>query len=428
MRIGFAEVEITPPVGSEMIGIFERRLMSGVHDPLMIVACVMDDGQRTVAIVGVDVGVIERAMTDSARAAITSATGIPVDHVLIGASHTHQGGRVLTLFNYVGDPAYATRISAAIAKAVTDAWNERREAHVAHGTGQVEGIHFNRRFKMRDGSEATHPGKLHPDIVCPAGPVDPDVGILLSRTPDGSPLGAIVHFGCHATVTEGGNEYSADYIHYFRRHLCQLLDKDVPVAFLLGACGDVTQVNNLSEGEECGHEHADMMGGKLAHAAFDAIQHARFGTSLLISSRIEKTPIHVRSESEADREAPKIGLSSRDPWPAIYEKEKAFVDALREAQPVIDCEVQAMGIGTLGIVSTGSELFCQPALDIKRASPFEQTWVVTLANEYLCYVPTGTAFYAGGYEPRTARSSFLAPNAAQRLVEASLRALIHVKD
>ena len=48
----------------------------------------------------------------------------------------------------------------------------------------------------------------------------------------------------------------------------------------------------------------------------------------------------------------------------------------------------------------------QPALDIQAASPVPKTWVVTLANEYLCYVPTASAYFAGGYEVRTARSRF----------------------
>jgi hypothetical protein len=48
---------------------------------------------------------------------------------------------------------------------------------------------------------------------------------------------------------------------------------------------------------------------------------------------------------------------------------------------------------------------------------------VSLANQYIGYVATPTAYYAGGYEPRSARSAKLAPWAGQSLVEAALGAL-----
>jgi hypothetical protein len=81
----------------------------------------------------------------------------------------------------------------------------------------------------------------------------------------------------------------------------------------------------------------------------------------------------------------------------------------------------------MAIVTSGAELFAQIALDIQAASAFPTTWVVTLVNEYLGYVPTAIALYAGGYEVRTARSSFLEPAAGQKIIEASLVALRELK-
>ena len=88
--------------------------------------------------------------------------------------------------------------------------------------------------------------------------------------------------------------------------------------------------------------------------------------------------------------------------------------------PVIPCEVQAIRIGDLGIVTNGAEFSCQLGLDIKAASPFKRTWVVSLANQWIGYVATPSAYYAGGYEPRTVRSAKMAPWAGQALVEGLL--------
>jgi hypothetical protein len=78
-------------------------------------------------------------------------------------------------------------------------------------------------------------------------------------------------------------------------------------------------------------------------------------------------------------------------------------------------------------VTNGAEYFCEYGLRIKKATRHPYTWVASLANEWLGYVPTAQAFVAGGYEPRTARSSKLAIDAGQRILETSLKALHHVE-
>src|SRR5438046_2919664 len=111
----------------------------------------------------------------------------------------------------------------------------RRDAQFAADFGRVTGIHFNRRFLMRDGREVTHTGKMNPDIVRPAGPVDEKVAVLAFRdAASGRITGIVVHFGCHCTVTEDGTEYSADYVHYLREHLKRSFP-GAAVVLLLGA-------------------------------------------------------------------------------------------------------------------------------------------------------------------------------------------------
>ena len=95
----------------------------------------------------------------------------------------------------------------------------------------------------------------------------------------------------------------------------------------------------------------------------------------------------------------------------------------RAKKPKVRCEVQALRIGDLGIVANGSEFFCKLGLTIKEASTYPLLWVVTLANQHIGYVATADAYYAGGYEVRTARSAKLVPEAGQELVEASMEAL-----
>lgn len=420
-RIGFANADITPAAGTPM-GSWEGKTARTVHDRLSAAACVIESNDTFVAIVGIDGGVTQRSMCDAARASIAASTLIPPANVLIGASHTHTGGPMLSIFNGKADEKYTQFVGERVVEAVRCAWKSLLPAEIGLGTGSVSGIHFNRRFLMRDGREVTHPGKMHPEIIRPAGPVDPDVGVLAARDADGKLIGVIVNFACHSTVISD-DSYSADYAHYLREHLRQIFSPDLPVVFLLGACGDVTQVNNRAPGKEMGHAWGNMFGATLAGEAARAITRISFAKDVPLKVVTEKTTLRLRDNPDLERLAPTLGLGSGEWWDKIYVNERAEFEQMRERQPTRDAEIQAIRIGPLGIVANGAELFCQPALDIKSASPITPTWVVTLANEYLGYVPTASAFYAGGYEPRTARSSFLAPDSAQRIVEASLRGL-----
>ena len=96
--------------------------------------------------------------------------------------------------------------------------------------------------------------------------------------------------------------------------------------------------------------------------------------------------IPIRDASEAGRETPALGLGSGSVVDKIYARERELVEQERAKRPVIPCEVQAIRIGDLGIVTNGAEFFCQLGLDIKAASPFARTWVVSLANDWIGYV------------------------------------------
>lgn len=428
LEVGFGTADITPPVGTVMPGGFRPVVSTGVRDPLLAVACVLTDGQTPLAIVGIDAIFVDKETVRAARERIEKATPIPGAHVLVAASHTHTGGPLVACFGTERDPAYAERVARDIAAAVEAAWKSRAPAEAGIATGREESISFNRRFLMRDGREITHPGKPgtrhHAEIVRPAGPIDPDVGVLAVRRPGGPVAGVLVNFACHCTAM-GGSLFSADYAGGLRRHLRARYGADLPVVFLNGASGDITQVDNLSPAREFGPEHADLMGMKLAAEAARTISRMPWLKALSTAVATETVPVALRPEPDPAAEDPPFGLGSGPD--ELYAEERRKVAEERARTPVLAAEVQALRIGPLGIAANGAEYFCEYGLRIKRASLHEFTWFSSTTNEYLGYVPTPQAFVAGGYEPRTARSSKLAPDAGQKLLEGALRALRRVR-
>src|SRR6266480_2651722 len=91
LKVGAAEIDITPPVGHRMAGYFDERLATGVHDPLKAKAIVLQQGNEQIALVFCDLVGLSLNVTTNARAQASQKTGIPVSHIVICATHTHTG-------------------------------------------------------------------------------------------------------------------------------------------------------------------------------------------------------------------------------------------------------------------------------------------------------------------------------------------------
>ena len=99
---------------------------------------------------------------------------------------------------------------------------------------------------MIDGSHVTHPGKMNPDILVPAGPADDSVLAISFRDAQTfAPVGCIVTFACHPTHMNG-ELYSADYPRWVVESLQAVYGPAFGVVFLNAPCGDVTQIDNLN--------------------------------------------------------------------------------------------------------------------------------------------------------------------------------------
>ena len=153
----------------------------------------------------------------------------------------------------------------------------RRKAGV--GKGREETVAFNRRFKMHNGLTFTHPGQGNPDIIEPAGPVNPEIGVIGAwdaKDPN-KLLGCVVNFSCHATTSPGG--ISANYTHYLEKVIQGYYGRDCVVVFVAGASGDVTQVDNLSPYQNpSGDRWAQLVGGKVGAEALKVLLSMEPGT------------------------------------------------------------------------------------------------------------------------------------------------------
>ncbi|MHC1764639.1 MAG: hypothetical protein AB9869_10070 [Verrucomicrobiia bacterium] len=442
-KAGFAERDISPKIGMEQPGGYGKSIHTTFHDPCKVRAAVFDDGTKRVALVGVDALMLPRHLVQAARQGIIKACGIEPDAVLIGASHSHSSGptgmiqpgeydhgselvkRLAYKESSCADPAYLETVRQQIVEAVAAADRERVPAECGFGRGHEGTVSFNRRLRMKNGQAWSHPGPGNPGVIGYAGPIDPEVGVIGAWAKDGRFLGCIVNFACHATTNPGG--ISANWIYYMEQAIRGALNTQAPVVFLQGACGDITQVDNLSRTRHPGAEQwARLVGGRVGAEAAKVLvgMHATGPIDLDAKSTILEME-RRRPRAERVRAARDLIEQAKQPNSTDYTfaKEIVLLDALLEKEPVALVEVQAVKVGPAVFISNPAEFFVELGLRLKKESHFPFTFPVELANGCVGYVPTEEALgpNGGGYETRLTSYSNLEPAAGTKMVEAGLQ-------
>jgi hypothetical protein len=443
-KAGFAERDISPAVGMEQPGGYGKAYHRSFHDPCKARAVVFDDGKKRIAVVGIDALFIRKQTVAAVREAIRQKCGIEPGSVLISASHTHSGGpigyylpgefedasplvRSLVYDRTVcASPEYLAKVQRGIVDAVVAAASQLVPAHCSAGFGHDERVAFNRRFRMKDGYTMTHPGQGNPGIIEPAGPIDPQVGVIGAWSAEGKLLGCIVNFACHATTGPGG--ISADYIYYLERTIRGAMGDQAVVVFLPGAAGDVTQVDNRSPHQikQFGEVSARFVGGRVGAEAVKALLAMEQGAGPMIPLAAKSTVLRIKRRPPSPAHVAKaLELVKQDPKNAdatewTFAKETVLLDARIACEPVVPVETQAVQVGPVVLLACPAEYFCQFGLDLKARSKFPITFPVSLANDAIGYVPTEEALSprGGGYETRLTSYSNLEPTAGRKIADA----------
>src|SRR5690606_38327592 len=151
-QAGAAASVITPKIGSSINGNMRDGVVKNIHDETHARGLVMDDGKNQLAIVVMDLCMVYGEAGDKAKAVARAATGIPVENMLLSASHTHSGGTACSVFQSDPDPAYLEFLSVRAADAITRAYRNRVPAKIGWGVGHEPTQVFNRRWKMKPGT------------------------------------------------------------------------------------------------------------------------------------------------------------------------------------------------------------------------------------------------------------------------------------
>ena len=444
LEAGVAGADITPPIGYRMCGYFYERLSTGVHDPLHAKAIYLHQDKQQAALVFCDLIGVPQAVTDQARAIATRQTGIPSTNILVAATHSHTGPLyfdALRTFLHEravekdgSDPQetldYPSALAEKLAGAIVQAKAAAKPIELAAGIAKQTGLSFNRRFHMKDGKIVFNPGKLNPNIVRAAGPIDPDLGFVLFRDRQRQAFAALTVFALHLDTT-GGTEYSADYPFYFERSTRAKLGDDFISIFGAGTCGDINHIDVSTNRLQKGGDESQRIGKTLSETVLLSLPELRTANkpSLAVGYTKVFAPLQEFSEEQIAR--------ARERMARVGSKELRFLEQV-ESYKILDVqemrarfgrmlpmEVQAIRLDDDTIVvGLPGEVFVELGLAIKQASPFRNTLVVELCNNDIGYVPTKKAFVEGSYEVVNSR---VQSGGGEMLVEAAARLLKELK-
>ncbi|NIV02055.1 MAG: hypothetical protein GWN55_12190 [Phycisphaerae bacterium] len=432
LNAGIASIDITPPIGYRMSGYFRERLSTGIANPLNAKAIVLRQGKESAALVSCDIIGLSPDVSSRARKKAAEKTGIPPANILIAATHTHTGplyfGALrkhlhdLAVAKYGSDPCekvdYPAELVNKLVNVITEANASVKPFRMEAGMAEQQGLSFNRRFHMKDGSVRFNPGVLNPDIVRTAGPIDPEVGMVSFRAVDtGGIDAALVNFTLHLD-TVGGTKYAADYPFYLEQSLRQKYGNEFTLLFGTGTCGDINHIDVTKKQRL----KTDYIGRTLAETVKAKAEHLKTITqpALAVRSEIVSVPLqHYGPEKVAlaRENIKKVGTRELSFLEQV-EAYKILAVEMRRSE-TIPLEVQVFRLSRdVAIVGLPGEVFVDFGLAIKRASPFPTTLVIELCQDAPGYIPTKKAFAEGSYETVNSR---IAPGGGEIMADAAIK-------
>ncbi len=407
IKAGFARADVTPPLGTELAGYFEKRYAKGVLDPVELNALAFGNESDAAIIIACDFTGMNYQCGKELRTRISRRTGVPAERIILCTMHQHTSFRVGEFMHAVPamkDDTFLNVLYRKFEDVAQRAVDDMSEAvlGVAKQDALVP-LSFTRRYRLEDGTVATNPSSkgARPVERCDAS--DNAVRLLRFKR-EGKKDVALVSFSTHADVI-GGSRISADWPGFTRRFTEKKLP-DTHCICIVGAQGDSNHVDFLKPSAErfpegSGYAHARYMGRVIADTVVQMWNNTEAHTADTVFGGVEL----VYNKTNM------AGLDHFDECRALYDRyERGEIPVcpnhpytrriahLRNAPVYQTVPVTVLGLGDVAFVGFGGEAFTAYARDTEQLAGNKTVLCVTMANGNEGYLVTDDAFVEGGYE------------------------------
>lgn len=418
LRVGAAAVNLPADDSMVIAGGIGPRYVQGQEGQLRAVAVVLElAGRDKVALVACDVLFTPQALVEPALAQIKKQTGIPPDHVLVNATHTHHAPATSSIHGYPADAKFCAALTRGIAEAVRRANGQLQPATAFFRMGQETTVGQNSRLLMRD-------GRIYwigprEEAVRTTGPFDPALPVFSFRGSDGKLISVFFGHSTHTIGTEGGDVRSPSFYGLAAQEL--EAEQGGVFGFLEGASGSTHALGTRPQTRKERIKRA--VNKTLTESAPHKIDR--------LAAARRPFEFTVRTFDEA-REDEKVRSYTQKYAPGIAEK---TVNIFRQMRRKLKAEqgqtrrstIQAIAIGDVAIVGLPGEYFTSLGLEIKRRSPFARTVIAELAGDWIGYLPDREGHRLGGYQTWMGEHSYAEPGTGERMADEVVELLEELK-
>jgi len=415
LRVGAATASFAADDSMQLGGHMNATYAHGQEGELRAVATVIEQpGSGKFAIVACDVLFVTREMIDSAAETIEKSCDIPPAHLLVNATHTHNAPSTVRIHDAHAEPQFVRTVVSGIVKAVEEANAHRAEdCRFSFHLGQEPNVGQNSRMLLPDGMISW--GVSADPLARPTGPFDPELPVWVFRGADDKLVGVIFNHSTHTVGSLRPNVRSPS----FYGLAAQALEErwGAPVCFLEGASGST---HNGSR------PLADMI-ADLTRDVTDGVEKAKPREVKRIAAVKRPFLFKIRTFDEATEDKKVVDFMTAHAPGAFDLVTRVFREARAALKPEQGKEretsLQVILIGDVALVGVPAEFFTGLGMEIKRRSPFPDTYVAELANDWIGYLPDREAHQLGGYQTWTGSHSFAEIGTGERMVDQAVAIL-----
>jgi len=407
LKVGVGRRVITPPMGHMLQGYTPARPALSVHDDVHITAFAFEtEGVRSLLfsaeLCNIWVEIMKRFKRE-----LEAALGIPGGNMIISCTHTHSSGHIS--WGYEEDPDHNYAMDVVLTQAIEaakEALGNLKPARMGVGTTWSDVAVNRRQIKEETGKVMLGQN--------PYGSWDPTMTVVAFREPDGTPIGNIIHYGCHNTASGRTDEVTRDWAGVMVDRLES--QTGAVTAFVNGCGGDCGP--RLPNGKTTGNlKMAQELGGKAgidAVKAYNNISIWEDAPMRVLSTQISLPLMDVGTAEDAEAEAAKLAAAHELKGTVLssYNHLLERAEYLREGNvPPTEKAIDQtfIALGDLVLQAIPFEVFSIITLRIREGSPYRHTLCLGYSNGSLSYFPSMDQIIRGGYEVRRFKTVNLIP-------------------